>query len=868
MYFLVSILLTAALPEANAQTLRILPLGNSITAGNMCVNGSISGCTPIGGHIAVGYRLRLLNLLTAAGYNVDFVGTETFGNALMSDSDCGGFGGISDGRLADVMETGTSTHTGWVTSGPYMNSNPADVVLLHIGTNDILAADTSGNDVDRILDAIDDYEASHGTTVMVFLARIISTRGNPCNSDPRVKAYNRMMENLAASRKANGDHLVLVDMECAAGLDYNNDMMDEVHPNQDGYDKMGQAWYQAIRSWMDPPGNSYTLKHGDSNGDGSVSPSVGSHIYAEGTSVSVSASPAAGYEFSNWTGDLLGTENPASLTMNGNKSIRATFSKLRYELTLNTDGSPGAAISPLGSIFVDHGAATTIEVTNIPEGYGFKEWELVSGSPVSIGNPSAPSTTVILESGDASLRASFIPLTHSLSVQVSGNGSVALDPEKEAYPHASTVMLNAIPEPGYTFTGWTGDLQGYSNPASLNMDGNKNVTATFSLNPYTLTILTDGTAGVELNPQGSIFVDHGAVTTIEVKTIPADFVFDGWELLSGSSVRISNTSEPSTTVSLGSGDATIRANFEQKIQVLGVNIPNEAHIIGDTVRADILVRDDQGSFYELESGRIGGYELEQLQRIDSGSYVARFVVFEGGSSFLAEEDIPVSNLVLTDGLARNPAVSDFIRQDQDLIDALAPQVLSMTVPSAIFSVGDTIEMTVMADGESYQAVMESSINGVGLGSGRLEFSEMGGGEYRLSYVLAWEDPQVAAGELEASILLRDVPGNLGAAFTKIEENTLSVRFGTGPGAEYHGKTPAFYPNPATDYLDFDLGDQKWSGSRIEIADLSGRIRISMEVNPGLKTSRIDISHLEAGAYLIRMVHGEAMIWRDKLIKPY
>ncbi len=272
-FILLSVLFTIASSVAKGQTLRILPLGNSITAGNMCLNGTISACTPIGGHIAVGYRLRLLNLLTAAGYNIDYVGTQTFGNALMADSDCGGFGGISDSKLADIMETGTSTHyTGTVTNGPYMNSNHADVVLLHIGTNDILAADTASNDVSRILDAIDDYETSHGTSVMVFLARIISTRGNPCNTNPRVIAYNRMMDNLAASRRANGDQLILVDMECGAGLDYNNDMMDEVHPNQNGYDKMGQAWFNAITAWMGPPGPTYTLNMESPSGSGSVTP--------------------------------------------------------------------------------------------------------------------------------------------------------------------------------------------------------------------------------------------------------------------------------------------------------------------------------------------------------------------------------------------------------------------------------------------------------------------------------------------------------------------------------------------------------------------------------------------------------------------
>ena len=867
-YFLFAVLLSAGFSEVRSQTLRIMPLGNSITAGNMCVNGTIHSCTPIGGHIAVGYRLRLLNLLTASGYNIDFVGTETYGNALMSDSDCAGFGGISDGNLANVMETGTSSHTGWKSSGPYMNSNPADVVLLHIGTNDILAADTANNDVDRILDAIDDYETSHGTNVMVFLARIISTRGDPCNTNPRVKAYNRMMDDLAATRRANGDQLILVDMECAAGLDYNNDMMDEVHPNQDGYDKMGKAWYDAITAWMAPPGNTYMLSMVAPMGNGNVSPTVGTHSYAEGTAVSISASPATGYEFSSWTGDLESTENPALLTMNGNKSIQALFSKLRYELTLSTDGSPGAALSPLGSIFVDHGAATTIEVTSIPEGYSFNGWELVSGSSVSIEDPLALSTTVTLESGDARLQANFIPHTHSLTVQVMGEGSVEPDPDQETYSHNSMVNLTAHAASGYEFTAWTGDLEGNSNPVSLNMDGDKNVTATFALNPYTLTVLTDGTEGVELSPEGNVFVEHGLAISIEVRTIPGDYNFDSWVLVKGSSVRIGDTSLPSTTVSLESGDATIRANFKRKVQVLGVNIPNETHIIADTVEADIHVMDDQGSRYELVSGMIGDYALENLQRIDSSLYVASFIVFEGGSSFQADEDIPVAKLVIGDDQASSAPFATLISQDSDPIDASAPKILSMSVPSMVFLVGDTIEMTIVADGDFYLTHEGSSINGVSMESDRLEFSEKGGGEYRLIYVVGAEDQDVASGELEAHMLLRDGPGNLGSPFTEIQENTLVIKRATDVGLEYTESEPTLFPNPAGDYLEFDLRAETWQGSRIEIVDLSGRTKISLYASFGQKHFRLDISQLETGAYLVRMVNSEGAIWTDKVMKSY
>jgi len=54
------------------------------------------------------------------------------------------------------------------------------------------------------------------------------------------------------------------------------------------------------------------------------------------------------------------------------------------------------------------------------------------------------------------------------------------------------VSLTATPVVGWSFSGWSGDLTGSVNPASVTMDGNKVVTATFTENPpvtYSLTLM-------------------------------------------------------------------------------------------------------------------------------------------------------------------------------------------------------------------------------------------------------------------------------------------------------------------------------------------------------------------------------------------
>ena len=67
----------------------------------------------------------------------------------------------------------------------------------------------------------------------------------------------------------------------------------------------------------------YSLTTSATNGTISLNPAGGT--YNAGTVVTLTAAPAAGYVFSGWSGDLTGTTNPATLTMNSNKSVTANF---------------------------------------------------------------------------------------------------------------------------------------------------------------------------------------------------------------------------------------------------------------------------------------------------------------------------------------------------------------------------------------------------------------------------------------------------------------------------------------------------------------------------------------------------------------
>ena len=70
--------------------------------------------------------------------------------------------------------------------------------------------------------------------------------------------------------------------------------------------------------------------------------------------------------------------------------------------------------------------------------------------------------------------------TYSLTVNVSGSGSVTKNPDKANYNQSDQVTLTAIPGSSYSFGSWSGDISGTANPVTLTMNGNKTVTGNFT----------------------------------------------------------------------------------------------------------------------------------------------------------------------------------------------------------------------------------------------------------------------------------------------------------------------------------------------------------------------------------------------------
>ncbi len=74
-----------------------------------------------------------------------------------------------------------------------------------------------------------------------------------------------------------------------------------------------------------PPTYSLTVAAGSG---GTTDPLQGTYLYTEGIEVAIRAVPNSAYTFSGWSGAASGTDNPITITMDSNKSITASFTKI------------------------------------------------------------------------------------------------------------------------------------------------------------------------------------------------------------------------------------------------------------------------------------------------------------------------------------------------------------------------------------------------------------------------------------------------------------------------------------------------------------------------------------------------------------
>lgn len=206
---------------------------------------------------------------------------------------------------------------------------------------------------------------------------------------------------------------------------------------------------------------------------GSISPSADS-TYEDGEQIELEANPNDGYLFTGWSGDIDSTKNnPLSLTVDQNYSIKANFELKNYELTINTKGEGSVSEEVLEQKSKDYEYGTVVQLTASPaEGYKFVEWQ---GDVTGTENPKE-----ITIDNPKSVTAIFEKKTFPLTINISGNGTVTRNPDQTEYKYGALVDLSTTPETDWEFETWDGDTVSTSKLITVRMDSAITVTAVFN----------------------------------------------------------------------------------------------------------------------------------------------------------------------------------------------------------------------------------------------------------------------------------------------------------------------------------------------------------------------------------------------------
>ncbi len=251
--------------SAASDPVKIMAMGDSITDGYINQDN--------------GYRKYFCYWLQQNGItNFDMVGSKSSwsnqatydwnGTTITYDPDHSGYSGYTIqniGSRQGLQETiFDTTYTNGDASGNMMEAYQPDVIMLQIGTNDILDAQLTGigDRLEELVDKLLPYVSGDGQ--VLYLASIPDLDVSVCYSwlwayqsiagsytdDPEgftavvqaaIDDYNTTVKNLVAEKQAEGAHIEFSDINSTIDVSA-GDLQDGVHPNEQGYAKMGQYW--------------------------------------------------------------------------------------------------------------------------------------------------------------------------------------------------------------------------------------------------------------------------------------------------------------------------------------------------------------------------------------------------------------------------------------------------------------------------------------------------------------------------------------------------------------------------------------------------------------------------------------------------
>jgi hypothetical protein len=270
--------------------------------------------------------------------------------------------------------------------------------------------------------------------------------------------------------------------------------------------------YNLVMNWVSAGGGNASLTVSvtgsgtvASNPAGISCPSTCSHAFAGGSQVTLTPTPASGWVLSSWGGACSGSGG-CTVAINAAESVTATFVQA-VTLSVSVTGSGTVTSSPAGiscgsTCSAGYAPGTQVTLTAAPaSGWKFNGWTNAC---------SGTGTCSVTMNSAQSVTATFVQLTFTLSVSLTGSGSVTSNPPGISCPSTCNasfnsgipVTLTATPTQGMSFIGWSGGGCSGSGGCTVTMSAAENVSAAFTTNgdPPSGRTWVSATSGSDANP--------------------------------------------------------------------------------------------------------------------------------------------------------------------------------------------------------------------------------------------------------------------------------------------------------------------------------------------------------------------------------
>jgi len=392
-------------------------------------------------------------------------------------------------------------------------------------------------------------------------------------------------------------------------------------------------------------------------GQGSVSKNPDKSTYTHGEIVQLTAIPSTSWSFSSWSGDQTGSVNPASITMNSNKTITANFLINQYSIAVSSIPSAGGTAN--GSGTYNHGQTVNL-VASANAGYEFVNWT-ENGVQVS-----ANTTYSFTATGNRTLVANFRLKTYTITATAGAGGSI--NPSGNVnVTHGSNQTFSIATDSGYEISDVKVDNVSVGKVGSYtfnNVTANHSIQASFSLLPvatYTVTFNVNDVseplqgANVSFNGESLQTDSQGRAVFSEVPVGNRAYTVSktGYENSTGS---FSVDSDESVNVSLAKKTYTFSTNTVGQGSV-SKNPDKSTYTHGEIVQLTAIP--STGWSFSSWSGYVSGIENPVAVIVEgNGTVTATFepLPFDITFSVKDAEGLPLQGAtVLFNGQTKNTA---------------------------------------------------------------------------------------------------------------------------------------------------------------------------------------------------------------------